>query len=346
MKPTTTSLAMLMLGLRFQMYRWDAFRENYDEALPEMRSTLAELGAEVALPDSVEEYRERYDELVLAVSKHLGRERSQLGGDVYGLTMFWLGYVPFELVLSATWQSENYEPLLRLLGGVLADLGIESEYDSIRATIDLETRWLAEQSRANGGDLSVHDATKAMDRLLGRITHLWGIVEKHDISVNFANAPFFSVFISYSSSDEEFATKLYEALGSAGVRVWYAPHNMKPGRKVHKQIRGAIERHDRLLLVLSEASLASDWVATELFRVRERERREKVQVLFPVRLVPFERLRHWELLDGDSGRDLAREVREYFIPDFSGWRDEERFDEQVRRLVEALVKSEEDAAVE
>ena len=37
--------------------------------------------------------------------------------------------------------------------------------------------------------------------------------------------------------------------------------------------------------------------------------------------VAFETLRDWECFDGDTGKDSAREIREYFIPDFSNWKD-------------------------
>lgn len=36
--------------------------------------------------------------------------------------------------------------------------------------------------------------------------------------------------------------------------VWYAPEEMKGGRKLHDQIDDALRVHDKLLLVLSEAS--------------------------------------------------------------------------------------------
>ena len=34
---------------------------------------------------------------------------------------------------------------------------------------------------------------------------------------------------------------------------------------------------------------------------------------------------------------MAREVREYFIPDMSGWSDEAVFEREVQRLTEALM---------
>jgi len=72
-----------------------------------------------------------------------------------------------------------------------------------------------------------------------------------------------------------------------------------------------------LLLLLSHASMNSEWVKTEIAKARKREIRENRRMLFPVRLVDFRPLRDWECFDADHGKDLAVEVREYFIPDFT-----------------------------
>jgi hypothetical protein len=63
--------------------------------------------------------------------------------------------------------------------------------------------------------------------------------------------------------------------------------------------------------------MASEWVKTEIAKARQREVREHRQVLFPVRRVSFEAIRDWDCCDADTGQDSAREIREYFIPDFS-----------------------------
>ncbi len=39
----------------------------------------------------------------------------------------------------------------------------------------------------------------------------------------------------------------------------------------------------------------------------------------------METLRDWECFDADSGKDLAVELREYFIPDFSHWKEHDPF---------------------
>jgi hypothetical protein len=40
--------------------------------------------------------------------------------------------------------------------------------------------------------------------------------------------------------------------------------------------------------------------------------------------------------DADSGKDLAVEVREYFIPDFSNWKDHDAFESAFTRLKKDL----------
>ena len=147
---------------------------------------------------------------------------------------------------------------------------------------------------------------------------------------------FYSCFISYSTNDQEFAERLHADLQAKGVRCWFAPHDIKGGRKLHEQIDEAIRLHDKLLLILSEHSMSSEWVKTEIAKARKREMKEGKRVLFPVRLVEFEVLRDWECFDADTGKDSAREIREYFIPDFSNWKDHDSYQTAFQRLVKDL----------
>lgn len=147
---------------------------------------------------------------------------------------------------------------------------------------------------------------------------------------------FYSCFISYSHKDEEFAKRLYSRMRDEHLRVWYAPEDMKGGRKIHEQINEAIRVHDKLLLVLSDNSMASEWVKTEVRRARRREAREGRRVLFPIRLLPFDRIRDWESFDADTGKDMGVEIREYFIPDFSNWKDRDSFEAAFKRLLADL----------
>src|SRR5713226_404661 len=82
---------------------------------------------------------------------------------------------------------------------------------------------------------------------------------------------FYSCFISYSTKDQEFAERLHADLQNKGVRCWFAPHDIQGGKKLHEQIDQAIRVHDRLLLLLSEHSMNSEWVKTEIANARRRE---------------------------------------------------------------------------
>jgi hypothetical protein len=149
---------------------------------------------------------------------------------------------------------------------------------------------------------------------------------------------YYSCFISYSHQDEEFAQRLHSRLRDNHLRVWYAPEDMRGGMKLHDQIDQAIHLHDKLLLVLSEQSIASEWVITELSRALKAERKTNRQKFFPIRLVDFATLQAWECFD-DTGKDLAVEVRKYFIRDFSQWKDYDAFEAAFARLLQDLQES-------
>jgi hypothetical protein len=147
---------------------------------------------------------------------------------------------------------------------------------------------------------------------------------------------FYSLFISHSSKNKDFAQKLHDDLQSNGVRCWLDNEDIKGGRKLHEQIDEAIRSHDKLLLILSPESMASEWVKTEIAKARKREIKEGKQLLFPVRLCSFETLRDWECFDSDTGKDSAKEIREYMIPDFSDWENPASYQKAFEKLLRDL----------
>jgi hypothetical protein len=62
--------------------------------------------------------------------------------------------------------------------------------------------------------------------------------------------------------------------------------------------------------------------------------------LFPIRLVDWETIRDWDCFDADTGKDLAVEVREYFVPDFSCWKEHDFYQQAFDRLLRDLKASE------
>jgi len=147
---------------------------------------------------------------------------------------------------------------------------------------------------------------------------------------------FYSVFISYSTKDQEFADRLHADLQNKGVRCWFAPHDALAGKELHGQIRDAIRVYDKLLLLLSPRSMKSSWVKTEITLARKKERTQKRQVLFPLGLAAYSTIRKWECFDADTGTDHAEEIRKFYIPDFSNWKSHDAYQPQFERLLKAL----------
>jgi uncharacterized protein YjbI with pentapeptide repeats len=95
---------------------------------------------------------------------------------------------------------------------------------------------------------------------------------------------FYSCFISYASQDHAFAERLHADLQNKGVRCWFAPEDMKIGDRLRPQIDETIRLYDKLLLVLSKTSVASQWVEQEVETALARERQQDTTILFPVRI--------------------------------------------------------------
>ncbi len=75
---------------------------------------------------------------------------------------------------------------------------------------------------------------------------------------------FYSCFISYSSKNGDFAERLHADLQAKGVRTWFDRKDLKIGDKIRPRIDEAIRVHEKLMIVLSDQSIASDWVEGEV----------------------------------------------------------------------------------
>ena len=58
---------------------------------------------------------------------------------------------------------------------------------------------------------------------------------------------------------------------------------------------------------------------------------------------PVRHSQAWKCFDADSGKDLAVEVREYFIPDFSDWKVHDAFEKAFDTLLRDLKAEEKQA---
>ncbi len=154
-------------------------------------------------------------------------------------------------------------------------------------------------------------------------------------SVGTANE-YYTAFISYSSKDDALAKRIHNDLQSENVRCWFAPEDMKIGDKFRQRIYDAILLHDKLLLILSENSIESDWVEKEVETAFEKERWHKHTVLFPIRLdnAVMETNQAW-------AADLRRTRH---IGDFRNWKEHDAYQTSFQRLLRDLKRADEESS--
>jgi uncharacterized protein YjbI with pentapeptide repeats len=142
---------------------------------------------------------------------------------------------------------------------------------------------------------------------------------------------FYSCFISYSSKDQEFAERLNADLRSKNVRCWFAPEDLKIGDRLRPSFDEAIRLHDKLMVLLSENSVSSEWVEKEVETAFEKERREKRTVLFPI------------MLDDavmETNEAWAADIRRTrHIGDFMDWKNHDSYKKAFERLLRDLKAS-------
>jgi hypothetical protein len=139
---------------------------------------------------------------------------------------------------------------------------------------------------------------------------------------------YYSCFISYSSRDQEFAERLHVDLQSKGVRCWFAPEDMEIGDRIRPRIEESIRLYDKLLIVLSEHSIASNWVAYEVERALNKEPQGVPNVLFPIRVDDA------VMESNASWADDIKSTRH--IGDFTCWRNHDDYQKAFDRLLRAL----------
>jgi hypothetical protein len=139
----------------------------------------------------------------------------------------------------------------------------------------------------------------------------------------------YSCFISYSTKDQEFAERLHADLQNKGVRCWFAPHDLRIGKKILDEIDAAVRLRDRVLLILSEHAINSDWVEDEVTAGFEEERKRGEEVLFPVRL---------DEMVLNTKEAWASKLRARLIGDFTRWKDHDAYKKSFERVLRDLTK--------
>jgi hypothetical protein len=98
------------------------------------------------------------------------------------------------------------------------------------------------------------------------------------------------------------------------------------GGKILDEIDAAIRLRDKLLLIVSEHSIESDWVEDEVTKAFEEERKREQIVLFPIRL---------DSAVMDTNEAWAK-LRACNIGDFTRWKEQDAYKTSFERMLHDL----------
>src|SRR5262249_39607372 len=90
-----------------------------------------------------------------------------------------------------------------------------------------------------------------------------------------------SIFVSHSSKDKAACDRLVAALREAGADVWYDEHNLGAG-VLRREIMKELAARPIVLILLSKAAFASDWVQDECEWAYNLFKREPNRMILPV----------------------------------------------------------------
>lgn len=174
------------------------------------------------------------------------------------------------------------------------------------------------------------------------ILERWKLAERKerppivDPGPDFKKTFHYSCFISYSSKDERFVEQLNESLQQMGVQTWIDKHESSAGDQFEEQADKAIREMDKFILVLTEESLRSEWVKSEVSKAFEKSEETGKSVVIPISLSSPDRLRKIVMSDGDPDDQVIEKIFSYQMLNFEYWQKEDQYEESLEKLVETL----------
>ena len=150
------------------------------------------------------------------------------------------------------------------------------------------------------------------------------------------------VFLSYSHRDEGFANKLVKSIEQFGLRTWFDRNDLitetsllRFGTSIEQDtllmrtLENALDRANRVLLVLSRHSVQSTWVEAEIALALQEGRRENI----PVDCLLLER----DILN-NSPNWITSAVQAYGCYDFSDWQEDLCWNSSFKKLLKVAFR--------
>ena len=113
------------------------------------------------------------------------------------------------------------------------------------------------------------------------------------------------IFVSHASADDEFVADLRQRLDTLGLAVWVDSRQLRGGDKLAPEIEKAIVEAAHVVVVISPATVNSDWVSREVKKALQVQRSRPGLRVVPVLLPGMapKALRLWFKKGAGRGRD-------------------------------------------
>lgn len=145
---------------------------------------------------------------------------------------------------------------------------------NLRSFVDIRNRWAHDAAGGSGVShvddafIAIRDGIVVLDEIEDQLTRLveWGgeEIEDRQVDLRASDRPDKRVFVSHSSADSEISERIAYGLRAFGYSCWYAEWEIQGGESIVNKINDALSESDVLVVVLSRASVTSDWVKTEM----------------------------------------------------------------------------------
>jgi hypothetical protein len=93
----------------------------------------------------------------------------------------------------------------------------------------------------------------------------------------------FDIFLSYKSEDSDWVNRLENSLRQRGVKVWRDKNEIRPGDLFASSLEAGLDTSHSVGLVVTPASLKSDWVRDEYYRALSLTNQRKARLIPLVR---------------------------------------------------------------
>lgn len=157
---------------------------------------------------------------------------------------------------------------------------------------------------------------------------------------------FYTVFISYSFNDKNFAKKLNDALTSRGIRTFIWEKDAPGGKRLDDIMSSGVNAHDKILFIASQHSLKSKACQFELTEARKKQEATWENIFFPVHIDDYlfqvQKNQIRPIFKADEYWENIEEIKRVNSLDFTAFKDEvldtDKFNEKVNNIIQDLKK--------